>query len=60
MLPPTKEMLRPPEGAPIVEDFGGEDPHGHFDGTIHHVVVDIDPSAHPDSSGYVTAALRRQ
>ena len=44
----------------IVEDFDGDDRHGHFEGTIHHVVVDIDPSAHPDAEGYVSAALRRQ
>ncbi len=47
-------------GSVIVEDFGGHDPHGHFQGTLHHVVIDIDPSAHPDPSCYVTAALRRQ
>lgn len=47
-------------GSVIVEDFGGDDEHGHFEGTIHHVVLDIDPSEHPDPDGYVTAALRRQ
>lgn len=47
-------------GSMIVDDFGADDPHGHFEGTIHHVVLDIAPDAHPDPSGYVTAALRRQ
>lgn len=47
-------------GSMIVEDFGSDDPHGHFEGTLHHVVIDIDPGAHPDPAGYITASLRRQ